>query len=263
VASLPRDISFEQWIEFIFGNDDSGVDSDESYGGDWWNEEQNPTLAVAHLTRLLLNPEILLERYTHHTINGRLGNLARNTQSNYTTYLVRSTVPWADRKRGLLAIGTLYERLFARLCTSHFGHLGRGPEPPDPLNGICYMWWCIFPHHGRLGGEVLQETIPPDERRQERRQLRRARRADRAEVEASLAEARLRSVDDVILHVMERTLRLESEPCREGVLHGLGRWRLEYPERTRAIIDRWLAERPAISPELYAYAWSARDGRIL
>lgn len=263
MAALPRDISFERWIEFVFGCAEDFEDVDEPSGGDWWNEKQNPALAVAHLTRLLQNPEILMDRYTHHAINSRLWYLARNTQANYTTYLVHSTVPWTDRKRGLLAIGSLFKRLFARHCTNHLGHLGRGPEPPDPMNLTCYMWWDSFPHHGRHGGEVIQEEGPPGEWRLEQRQLRRARRGDRSEVEARVAKARLRSVDDVILYVMERTLRLESEPCREGALHGLGHWHLEYPERTKAIIDRCLAERPAISPELYAYAWQARAGQIL
>lgn len=263
MASPPRDISFEQWIESVFGRGEDAVDTDEPSGDDWWNEEQNPALAVAHLTRLLLNPEILLDRYTHQVINARLWYLAGNTRANYTTHLVRSKVPWADRKRGLLAVGSLYERLFARHCTNSLGHLGRGPEPPDPLNVLCYMWWDSFPHHGRHGCEVLQEPNPPGEQRQERRQVRQARRADGSDVETRLAEARLRSVDDVILHVMERTLRLESEPCREGALHGLGHWCLEYPERTREVIDRWLAERPAISPEIFAYAHLARAGRVL
>ena len=56
---------------------------------------------------------------------------------------------------------------------------------------------------------------------------------------------------------------LDSEPCREGALHGLGHWHLSYPERTATIIDQWLAGQPRISPELRPYATSGRAGCVL
>ena len=117
----------------------------------------------------------------------------------------------------------LYAGLFAAACTNHLGHLDAGPEPAAPLNSSCYMWWDLFPTWG--GGQ-------PD-------------------------------VDDAILGVLARTLRIESEACREGALHGLGHWRLNYPARVGGTIDAWLAASPRISPELRRYAASARAGCVL
>ena len=71
------------------------------------------------------------------------------------------------------------------------------------------------------------------------------------------------SVDDVLLDVMARTLRLESEPCREGALHGLGHWHAAHPIRVEAIVDAWLGEEPRISSELHQYSLSARGGCVL
>jgi hypothetical protein len=214
------------------------------------------------VTRLFEAPEILLGKYTHGRIGKCLWYLASNTSATYADSLTWPSVPWDARKRGLLSIGTLYERLFAPVCTNYLGHLGGGLESPDPLNAICYMWWDIFPHHGKHGGEVPQEPAPRGEDREAQRELRRARSADRAAVEERLVVQRLRSVDNVILYVMARTLRLESEACREGVLHGLGHWHGTYPERTEAIIDAWLSEQPRISQELREYAMAARIGHI-
>lgn len=263
MGELPRDIPFDQWVEVIFGRSEAGAGSGAPAGDDWWNEERNPALAIAHLTRLFRDPDVLLKRYSHQSINEGLLYLVRQEASSHALALISPQVPWDDRKRALLAIGALYERLFARVCTNYLGHLGRGPELPDPLNDACYMWWDIFPHHGRHGGEILQETMPLGEKLSERRPPRRMRRVNRAEVETRLVEEQLRSVDDVMLYLMERTLRLESEPCREGALHGLGHWRLSYPDRIKAIIDRWLAERPAMSSELYTYAWTVRSHPII
>ena len=73
----------------------------------------------------------------------------------------------------------------------------------------------------------------------------------------------MRGVDDAILLVMARTLRLDSEACREGALHGLGHWHRAHPDRTTRIVDEWLASGPEISPELRQYAFSARSGCVL
>jgi hypothetical protein len=115
------------------------------------------------------------------------------------------------------------------------------------------MWWDLFPTWGGHGGEAIQRA-PLDQTRQMRRQHRR---------EGRTTEATLQTVDDALLDVMARTLRLESEPCREGALHGLGHWHHAHPERTTAIVDEWLREQPRISPELHQYAMNARSGCVL
>jgi hypothetical protein len=75
--------------------------------------------------------------------------------------------------------------------------------------------------------------------------------------------ASIETVDDAILTVMARTLDLDSEPCREGALHGLGHWHRVHPGWTTAIIDGWLEGGPRISLELRQYAMNARGGCVL
>ena len=224
MPQLPADIPFEAWLDYLFGEPVGPSGFRES--DDWWDERADPDLAVAYLTRLFEAPEVLLASYPHDQIDRGLWFLA--SESGHLQPLLASPAPWEARRRGLRAIGDLFERLLAPACTNHLGHLDRGPEPPDPLNSICYMWWDLFPTWGGHGGEETQ-----------------------------------RAVDDVLLDVMARTLRLESEPCREGGLHGLGHWHAAYPDRTATIIDEWLTAKPRISPELRKYALSARGGCVL
>jgi len=57
----------------------------------------------------------------------------------------------------------LYKDLFEARCTTFFSHLDRGPEPPNPLNGACYMLWDMdcgldsFSYSGRP--EYIQLSI--------------------------------------------------------------------------------------------------------
>ncbi|MDP8922996.1 MAG: hypothetical protein M3O34_09005 [Chloroflexota bacterium] len=254
MARLPAEIPFDRWLDYLFGCPVGPSGFRES--DDWWDEQADPALAVAFLTRFFEAPEIALARYPHDQIDRGLWFLAG--ESGHLSPLLGPPVPWDARRRGLLAIGGLYERLFAPVCANHLGHLDRGPEPPNLLNSICYMWWDLFPTWGGHGGEQPRRAAAWGQSRRARRRLRTERRAD-----ADAAEASLLGVDETILYVMARTLRLESEPCREGALHGLGHWRRAYPERTAAIIDEWLDGEPRISPELRRYAMAARSGCVL
>jgi hypothetical protein len=258
MAQLPADIPFDTWLDYLFGGPVGPSGFRESDA--WWDEQADPVLAVDYLTRLFESPEVLLGRYPHDQIDRGLWFLA--SESGHLAPLLSSPVPWEARRRGLLAIGSMYERLFARVCTNHLGHLDRGPEPPDPLNSVCYMWWDLFPTWGGLGGEQTQRAATWGQSRPARRRAQhRARAEGRADIGA--VETALYSVDEAILHVMAQTLRLESEPCREGALHGLGHWHLSYPDRTAAIIEAWLSRQPRISPELRRYAMNARAGCVL
>jgi hypothetical protein len=189
-----------------------------------------PTLTVAHLTRLFNSPLFLMERFTAEQVNQGLWYLVSNACSDHMVSALDGSVPWVDRRRCLEAIGTLYESLFARLCTDHLSHLDRGgtaPEDVSPLNLVCYMWWDLFPSWGS-----------PDD-------------PSRAESDAT------------ILEVLHKTLFIASTACREGALHGLGHWHLNYPGQVEAIIDEFLAGTPGIGPELLAYAQAARVGGVL
>jgi hypothetical protein len=60
---------------------------------------------------------------------------------------------------------------------------------------------------------------------------------------------------------MER--RLESLPCGESALHGLGHWQPCYPQHVGDIIDRALNHPNAWPGTLKTYALSARSGCVL
>jgi hypothetical protein len=267
MPKLPDDISFDTWLDYVFGYAPGPSGFRES-GDDWWDERSNPALAVAFVTRLFETPEMLLaprpsapdarplRRYSDQQVALGLWYLASEGEA---ACLLEESVPWPARRRGLLSIGALYSRLFAVVCSAYLGHLDRGPEPAGPLNTICYMWWDLFPTWGTPADSRSPSEAPARATGQTARLARRAQRhAVRADPDAALF-----STDDVILTVMERTLRLDSEACREGALHGLGHWCRRHPERVPSIIAAWLAERPPISPELQRYALAARTGCVL
>ena len=254
MVRLPIGLPFDQWLDYLFGRPVGPSGFRES--DDWWDEQADPSLAVEYLTLLFEAADVLLERYPHDQIDRGLWFLAG--ESGHLRPLLGPPVPWDARRRALLAIAGLYERLFATVCTDHLGHLDRGPEPPDPLNSICYMWWDLFP---TWGGRRDADAQPAPLR--DRPRPRRGRAGASHDAWTGAPAAALQTVDDVLLEVMARTLRLDSEPCREGALHGLGHWHQAQAERTTAIIDQWLASGPSISPELRQYATSARSGCVL
>ena len=255
MPKLPDDISFDTWLSYVFGYP-SGPSGFRETGDDWWDERANPDRAVDFVTQLFETPEMLEGRFPDQQIAQGLWYLASEGES---ACLLDPTVPWPARRRGLLSIAALYSRLFAPACSPYLGHLDRGPEPPGPLNTICYMWWDHFPTWGTPADNRDPSEAPP---RATGQAARLARRAQRRAVREDPDEA-LFSTDEVVLTVMERTLRLDSEACREGALHGLGHWCRRHPERVPAIVDAWLAESPSISPELHSYALSARTGCVL
>jgi hypothetical protein len=254
LGQVPTEIPFDAWLDYLFGNPVGPSGFRES--DDWWDEADDPARAVDYLTRLFAGSAILLARYPLDQIDRGFWYLLG--ESGHLLPLFEGSVAWEARRRALVAIGTLYEGLFAPVCTDHLGHRDGGPEAPTPLSSSCYMWWDLFPTWGGHGDEPsVRMRLRSGVSRSRRARRREARTADDAEIIA------LRGIDDAILHVMARTLRLESEACREGALHGLGHWHRAHPDRTARIIDEWLAGDPPISPELRQYALSARCGCVL
>src|SRR5262249_26512755 len=131
----------------------------------------------------------------------------------------------ADRLRLVRATIPLFTRLFAVRCAPVLAHLD---EPGGtPLNGRCYMWWDTFPSLGRAGDPHLKEM-------------------QREALEA------LRAI-----------LSLNSLPCQESALHGLGHWHRHQAEQVEEIIDDFLATHTTARPEILRYARAARTGCIL
>lgn len=138
--------------------------------------------------------------------------------------LVHPEVPLPSRLRALRACVPLFEQVMAVRCSPHLSHLDE--QPANPLNSACYMWWDILPIHGR-------PDLP-----------------ERAAVDAE------------ILRLLPRLLSIPQDACRESALHGIGHWRIYYPQLA-AEVDAFLERTPGLRPELVAYALAAGEGTVL
>jgi hypothetical protein len=220
--NMLTDLDFEQWVQHLFCH----PVVEPTWYLEAWAElwEGEPLLTVQYVTRLFESPERLLKDYSREQLEQGLWYLAGEGQA-FMQALLDSEVAWAIRKRGLQSIHTFYEKFFAAACADELGHLCKTTS--TPINGVCYMWWDLFPSWGN----------PEDPYRQEE--------------------------DETILQVMENTLEIVSEACRESALHGLGHWRLHYPETVQRIVGEFLGRKPQMSAELREYALAARSGMVL
>lgn len=217
--------TFEEWLTYVF--DHPAADLNQAWywdiDRDWWDE--NPADCIRFMTQAFEEAEVLFEPYSDAQLNQGLWFLASNACSNHMFALMDESQPWPLRQRCIASIHRLFEQCFARRCSPHLSHID---EPgANPLNLVCYMWWDLIPISGR----------PDDPMRA--------------------------ALDSAILQVMESTLGLDSIPCRESALHGLGHWQHEYPERVGEIIDRFSMTRPALPEKLRAYMVNAYAGYVL
>ncbi|MBZ0285589.1 MAG: hypothetical protein K8L97_32965 [Anaerolineae bacterium] len=119
----------------------------------------------------------------------------------------------------------MYEKVFFKRCSPHLSHVTE--QEANPINLVCYMWWDLMPIYGQ----------PQKKGRQ--------------------------PIDEACLQVMEKTLALDSSACQESALHGLGHWKMYYPERIASIIDSFITSHPDLRPELREYALRAKQGYVL
>lgn len=246
------DLSFEEWLIWVFAHPATGPEWHFDVMADWWNEDRDPSLTAGYLTRLFEDPGVLLPAYSDAQIDRGLNFLISSACSNHFFALFDEAVPWPKRERGLRAIAILFRELYAVRCTVHFGHLesvlpgkaalnralagqwphlfGRldiGPEPPNPLNGTCYMWWDICPLPYPFRTPQARATL------------------------------------SVVLDVLQETLRLPSPACQEGALHGLGHLQSDAPVEVQRIIDDYLRQKAGVHPALRDYARRAQSGSVL
>ena len=214
---------FEAWIAHVF---DHAVTTPEWYfdpDAEHWTG--SPALTVTYVTRLLEDPVAHVGSYSDEQLNQGFWYLVSNGASDYMFALLDEQVPLEARLRCIRAFTDVFAKLFAVRCSPHLSHLD---EPgTHALNAVCYMWWDILPVCGR----------------------------------PSLAAQR--QIDEECLRVMERVLDLDSMPCQESALHGLGHWQRQYPRRVEQTIAGFLAKHPGLRPDLLAYAKSAGRGCVL
>jgi hypothetical protein len=225
MTQLPNNISFEEWVKYVFDHPVLERAWHWDIDAEWWNEAAKPSVTLAYLTRLFENGGEILAAYSDAQINQGLWFLVNNSCSNHMVALINENLPESDRIRCVDAIYTLFEQVFVPRCSPHLSHTS--PKDANPTNGICYMWWDIIPIYGK-----------PDE------------------------PAR-RNFDEACLRVMEKTLQLPSIACQENALHGLGHWSIYYQNEVEVIIARALETKSNLNPELRMYAVAASQGCIL
>lgn len=220
-----QELAFEQWLEHAFGRE-VRIQQAAWYfdpDPDWWDPP--PAQAIAYFTRLFENPELALEGFADCQIAQGLTYLVNTIASGDSEWFCSTEVPVKERIRCVEAVVPFFERLFTPRCTQHLSHLSE--LEAGPLNGVCYMWWDVFPS--------LALADDPD----------------------------LSILHDSALRTMERILHLDSIACQESALHGLGHWQPGYQNRVATIIDDFCARSPETDPRLLAYAKSARCGCVL
>jgi hypothetical protein len=223
MPALPPDLSFDDWVLHVFDHPATEPEWHWAPDAPYWPGP--PAAIVAHLTRLFENPLPPLEGFTDAELNKGFWYIASNGLSDYMFALADQTVPLDARLRCVRALSVLYRQLFATRCTPHLSHLD---EPgAGELNAACYMWWDICPLY----------RVPDDPAHRE--------------------------IDRTVLDVMSEALAVDAIACQESALHGLGHWHHVYPREVETIVDRFIAARPTMRPELLSYARSARGGCVL
>ncbi|HEX5322613.1 MAG TPA: hypothetical protein VFW40_02425 [Capsulimonadaceae bacterium] len=228
IGKALSDLSFEEWIDFVFNHPVTSplwYWQDES---DWWDAP--PTVTVDYLARLFGNASNIFVDFSDAQVAEGLWYLADSSCSDHMLALVNETVPLANRLACIQAIYNLFERCFALKCSPHLSHLDRGdtgtPPEVNPLNLVCYMWFDLIEAYGRSENEHCAEQ------------------------------------NNAFLSSMQRSLALDSIACQESALHGLGHWHSDYPDRVESIIDEFLAGHSETTQNLKHYALSARSGSV-
>jgi hypothetical protein len=222
---LPDDITFDQWVAHVFDHPVVEPQWWFSSTAPYWNELAVPARALEFVTQLFREPEFLLQRFTPAQIDQGLNYLVSPAGSSHMRVLLDESLPWESRRACFDAMIMLYGKLLGPMNGDTLGHLQQPGSPAVP-NFACYMWWDVI---------LINGGMEHNDR-------------DR--------------INEAVLHVFETVLRtMTSEACLESVLHGLGHWQSDMPDRVEAIVGRFL-QRTDISDDLRSYAEDAADGMV-
>ncbi|MEX0885253.1 MAG: hypothetical protein WD009_02335 [Phycisphaeraceae bacterium] len=227
MTMLPRDISFDHWLAHVFDHPVPAPGKSEwwfSLEIEDWDAEADPSRTVRYLTLFFRKPEVLTPRFSRGQIDQGLDYLVSPGASSHMHAWTNTDLPWPPRRTCIGAMYTLYEKLIAPVYGNDLASADHGDV--DRRNYACHMWWDVIP--------LWPDRKHPD----------------------------YQGLLDAVLGVFRRTLELESEACLESVLHGLGHWHHDVPERTEPIVRNFLRKRRDISPELREYAERAAVGQV-
>jgi len=228
-------LSFEEWVEHIFGHPPGPPGALEWYwspDADSWSD--TPEVTLRYLTKLFEDPATILTRYSEDQIKQGLWFLTNSSAWDVLCVLWDETLPRSDRERGIRSMYSLFETFFARRCSQHLSHTDSSNHPVagvSPLNGVCYMWW------DNVSGfrPAAQDRVNAED---------------------------IGYLDEVFLETMHRILDLDSAACIESALHGLGHWCYRLPERVSQLISAFLDRHPKLPPALTEYALRAGLGGV-
>jgi hypothetical protein len=216
-------LSFEDWVHFIFDHPSEGPQWYWADDAAFWDGPAE--LTAEYVTRLFEEPLPTLEGFHDAELNMGLNYLISPGLGEHMRCLDDPSVPLAARERCVRSCASVFSKLMQPRCSPHLSHCD---EPGrSPLNAVCYMWWDTMPVYG---GPVL---------------------ADRQALHLAALE------------VMATILKLDSPPCQESALHGLGHWHRIFPQEIEGLIDEFLSLNADARPELLTYARSARCGCVL
>jgi hypothetical protein len=220
-------LSFEGWVKYVF--DHPVPEKDQTFwwaeaDSSWWDAKKDTKVTLSYLTQAFENITDVTRPYSDAQINEGFWFLLMPSSSSHMAALTDTKIALEDRKRCIQSFYAVYKSLFALRCSPHLSHF---VEPASsPLNSACYMWWDLI--------SITGAPADPDRR----------------------------PLDAEILDVMRKTLEIDSVPCQEGALHGLGHWFFHYKDAVKSIIDSFLERNPNLRPELKAYALNARRGNV-
>ena len=201
-------ITFDDWVIAVF--DHPVTEPAWHWNLDAEYLETSPVEDIAFLTRLFEECETVLNPYSDAQVAQGLDYLMGRGNLDYGFELRNTEIPLSDRLHCIESIATLFERCFAVRCFPYLCHsTTRGTsEGYNPLNGICCVWWDVLPLHGL----VKHRPEHPDSA----------------------------ILDERIMSVIQRILKLDAVACQESAIFGLADWQIYYPE-VQEIIDEFAA----------------------
>ena len=225
MCRLIKEASFDEWLNYLFDRPEC------DYGHHWCFNDEGPVwdvpneLSAEFIARTYEESEHWMRRFSIPQIAAGLRYTWNPTCSNVVFAIRHEPVPWPLRQRAIRALVPLYQHCYQNLCERGLSHLGECLD--NPLNEVCYMYWDVCPFYGQ-----------PEKRENH-------------------------ALDKECLGVMEATLQIDHDACRESALHGLGHWALAYPSRASSIIEQELNPlRDQLRPELWVYAENAKMGNV-
>ena len=220
-----KEASFEEWLAYVFDRPECDFGDHWSFGSESPDWDTPQELSAQFIARTYEDPAHWLPRFSNAQIAAGLEFTWNPAFGGVYSALCHVSTPIPLRQRAIRALVPLYEDCFRPRCLAALSHLGEAVE--NPLNGACYMYWDVCPLYAQ--SEKAEHQI----------------------------------MDDECLRVMEATLQIDHDACRESALHGLGHWQHDYPSRVTSIIEYGLDPvRNRLRPEVLSYAGAASRGCV-